>query len=82
MKSSDWSSIRVHTPFHLDGEPRRPVGAAFGGSGDRRRQEHSPDALLRRFTGLRLTGEPLAYRDNLELRGLKSLPVAYAHCSA
>ena len=36
-------------------------------------------ALLRRFSGLRLTGEPLDYQENLELRGLKSLPVAFDH---
>lgn len=39
-------------------------------------------ALFRRFSGLRLTGEPLEYQGNLELRGLKSLPVAFDHRSA
>jgi hypothetical protein len=39
-------------------------------------------ALLRRCSGLRLTGEPLEYQDNLEVRALKSLPKAYAHCFA
>lgn len=36
-------------------------------------------ALLRRLSGLRLTGERLTYQDNLELRGLKALPVAFDH---
>ena len=36
-------------------------------------------ALLRRCPELGLTGEPLAYQDNLELRGLKALPVAMDH---
>jgi hypothetical protein len=34
-------------------------------------------ALLRRLPSLSLTKEPLIYRDNLVLRGLKSLPVAF-----
>ncbi len=39
-------------------------------------------ALLRRCSGLQLTGEPLAYQDNLELRGLKGLPVVFERRSA
>ncbi|WP_216914833.1 MULTISPECIES: cytochrome P450 [unclassified Synechococcus] len=39
-------------------------------------------ALLRRCPELHLTGEPLEYQDNLELRGLKSLPVAFDQRSA
>lgn len=39
-------------------------------------------ALLRRCSGLRLTGEPLEYQDNLELRGLKALPVVFEHRAA
>lgn len=38
--------------------------------------------LLRRLPGLRLTGEPLQYQENLELRGLTALPVAFDHRSA
>ncbi len=33
------------------------------------------DTLLRRFPVLRLTGEPLVWRENLGLRGLKALPL-------
>jgi cytochrome P450 len=39
-------------------------------------------ALLRRCSGLHLTGEPLEYQDNLELRGLKALPVAFDRLSS
>ncbi len=39
-------------------------------------------SLLRRCSGLRLTGEPLAYQDNFELRGLKALPVVSDRGSA
>lgn len=35
------------------------------------------ETLLRRFPTLELTGAPLAWRENLGLRGLVSLPVAY-----
>ncbi len=35
------------------------------------------DTLLRRFPELELTGEPLVWRENLGLRGLKSLGIAY-----
>lgn len=35
------------------------------------------ETLLRRFPELRLTGEPLVWRENLGLRGLKSLPLCY-----
>jgi len=35
------------------------------------------ETLLRRFSELRLTGEPLVWRENLGLRGLKSLPLYY-----
>jgi pimeloyl-[acyl-carrier protein] synthase len=35
------------------------------------------ETLLRRFPTLRLTGERLVWRDNLGLRGLKSLPLSY-----
>jgi pimeloyl-[acyl-carrier protein] synthase len=35
-------------------------------------------SLLRRFPDLRLTGEPLAWRENLGLRGLVSLPLSFA----
>jgi len=35
------------------------------------------DTLLRRFEVLELTGEQLQWRDNLGLRGLKSLPLEY-----
>jgi hypothetical protein len=35
------------------------------------------ETLLRRFRELRLTGEPLVWRENLGLRGLKSLPLHY-----
>lgn len=35
------------------------------------------ETLLRRFPTLRLTGETLVWRENLGLRGLKSLPLTY-----
>jgi pimeloyl-[acyl-carrier protein] synthase len=35
------------------------------------------DTLLKRFTTLELTGEPLEWRENLGLRGLKALPLAF-----
>ncbi len=35
------------------------------------------ETLLRRFPMLQLTGEPLVWRENLGLRGLKSLPLSY-----
>jgi cytochrome P450 len=35
-------------------------------------------SLLRRFPHLRLTGEPLVWRENLGLRGLTSLPLSFA----
>lgn len=35
-------------------------------------------ALLDRFSSLELTGQPLVWRENLGLRGLKSLPLAFA----
>jgi len=36
------------------------------------------ETLLRRFPELHLTGEPLVWRENLGLRGLKSLPITYS----
>ena len=35
------------------------------------------ETLLRRFPVLELTDEPLVWRENLGLRGLKSLPLSY-----
>jgi pimeloyl-[acyl-carrier protein] synthase len=35
------------------------------------------DTLLRRFPVLELAGDPLVWRENLGLRGLKSLPLSY-----
>jgi cytochrome P450 len=35
-------------------------------------------ALLERFPHLELTGAPLVWRENLGLRGLKSLPLAFS----
>jgi hypothetical protein len=35
------------------------------------------ETLLRRFPRLEMTGEPLVWRENLGLRGLKSLPLSY-----
>jgi len=35
------------------------------------------ETLLSRLPALRLTGEPLVWRENLGLRGLKSLPLCY-----
>ena len=37
--------------------------------------------LLRRFPRLALTDEPLVWRENLGLRGLKSLPLTYSHAT-
>jgi cytochrome P450 len=39
------------------------------------------DALLNRFPCLELTGEPLVWRENLGLRGLKSLPLTFSGAS-
>ncbi len=39
------------------------------------------DALLNRFPHLELTGEPLVWRENLGLRGLKSLPLTFGGAS-
>jgi cytochrome P450 len=39
------------------------------------------ETLLRRFPELRLTDEPLVWRENLGLRGLKSLPLTYTAAS-
>ena len=39
------------------------------------------DALLNRFPRLELTGEPLVWRENLGLRGLKSLPLTFGGAS-
>ena len=36
------------------------------------------ETLLRRFRTFELTGEPLVWRENLGLRGLKSLPLSYS----
>ena len=36
------------------------------------------ETLLRRFPELRLTDEPLVWRENLGLRGMKSLPILYS----
>jgi cytochrome P450 len=35
------------------------------------------ETLLRRFPALELTGDPLTWRDNLGLRGLRSLPLTF-----
>jgi hypothetical protein len=35
------------------------------------------DSLLKRFPLLEMTGEPLVWRENLGLRGLKALPIDY-----
>jgi pimeloyl-[acyl-carrier protein] synthase len=35
------------------------------------------DTLFKRFAKLELTGEPLEWRENLGLRGLKALPLAF-----
>ncbi len=40
------------------------------------------ETLLRRFPSLELTGDPLVWRDNLGLRGLKSFPLRYVAASA
>jgi hypothetical protein len=34
-------------------------------------------ALLRRFSGISLTNEPLQWRENLGLRGLRALPLHF-----
>jgi cytochrome P450 len=39
------------------------------------------ETLLRRFGHLELIDEPLVWRDNLGLRGLKALPISYSHPS-
>ena len=36
------------------------------------------ETLLHRFPDLQLTGQPLVWRENLGLRGLKSLPITYS----
>jgi len=39
------------------------------------------ETLLNRFPKLQMTGEPLVWRENLGLRGLKSLPLVYSTTS-
>ncbi|HEY5095893.1 MAG TPA: cytochrome P450 [Candidatus Eremiobacteraceae bacterium] len=39
------------------------------------------ETLLRRFPTLRLTGEQLVWRENLGLRGMRSLPLLYETCA-
>ncbi len=81
---------RFPDPDRLDVRRRPDVHLAFGhgphvclGAALARMEAHIAfTALLRRCSGLRLTGEPLEYQDNLELRGLKALPVIFQHCSA
>ncbi len=76
---------RFPEPDRLDVRRRPDVHLAFGhgphvclGAALARMEAHVAfSALLRRCSGLRLTGEPLSHQDNLELRGLKALPVAF-----
>jgi cytochrome P450 len=78
---------RFPDPHRLDVRRRFDVHLAFGhgphyclGAALARMEATAAfSALLQRCSGLRLTGEPLEYQDNLELRGLKALPVAMAH---
>jgi cytochrome P450 len=77
---------RFPDPDRLDVRRRPDVHLAFGhgphvclGAALARMEAHVAfTALLRRCSELHLTGEPLEYQDNLELRGLKALPVALA----
>lgn len=39
------------------------------------------ETLLKRFPELHLTGEPLVWRENLGLRGMKALPISYTQNS-
>jgi pimeloyl-[acyl-carrier protein] synthase len=48
----------------------------FGAPLARLEAEIAFSTLLRRLPGLRLTGEPLVWRENLGLRGLRALPLA------
>ncbi len=81
---------RFPDPDRLDVRRRPDVHLAFGhgphvclGAALARMEAHVAfTALLGRCSGLRLTGESLEYQDNLELRGLKALPVAFDHHSA
>jgi hypothetical protein len=49
----------------------------FGAPLARLEGQISFESLLRRFPQLELTGEPLVWRENLGLRGLKSLPLRW-----
>ncbi len=81
---------RFPDPDRLDVRRRLDVHLAFGhgphvclGAALARMEARVAfTALLRRCSGLQLTGEPLAYQDNLELRGLKGLPVVFERRSA
>ena len=81
---------RFPDPDRLDVRRRLDVHLAFGHGPHvclgaalaRMEAQVAFTALLRRCSGLQLTGEPLAYQDNLELRGLKGLPVVFERRSA
>ncbi|PSB38872.1 cytochrome P450 [Aphanothece cf. minutissima CCALA 015] len=81
---------RFPDPDRLDVRRRLDVHLAFGHGPHvclgaalaRMEAQVAFTALLRRCSGLQLTGEPLAYQDNLELRGLKALPVVFERRSA
>ncbi|MCP9933121.1 cytochrome P450 [Cyanobium sp. Candia 9D4] len=81
---------RFPDPDRLDVRRRLDVHLAFGHGPHvclgaalaRMEAQVAFTALLRRCSGLQLTDEPLAYQDNLELRGLKGLPVVFERRSA
>lgn len=81
---------RFPDPDRLDVRRRPDVHLAFGHGPHvclgaalaRMEAQVAFTALLRRCSRLRLTAEPLEYQDNLELRGLKALPVIFEHRSA
>lgn len=74
---TDQLDVRRHFDVHpvFGHGPHICLGAALA----RMRATVAFTALLRRLSGLRMSGEPLEYQDNLELRGRKALPVAVDH---
>jgi cytochrome P450 len=73
----DQLDVRRHFDVHLafGHGPHVCLGAALA----RMEATVACTALLRRLSGLRLSGGRLTYQGNLELRGLKALAVAFDH---
>jgi cytochrome P450 len=71
--------------FHRPDNHHLAFGAAahfcFGAPLARLEGQIAFQKLLTRFPRLELTGEPLVWRENLGLRGLKSLPLTFSEAS-